>query len=90
MGEVREMRNAETELIITEVHLEVVTGEPRETETLIRGSGRGRWKSTCKGNSLAAYSTASVVEEGYPSGGPILGDGGWTEMVGSVDLCSAL
>ncbi len=57
IGEVREMRNAETERAISKVYLEGVTGEPRETETLIRGSERGRWKSTCKGNSPAAYST---------------------------------
>ena len=58
LGEVRKLRNAETELSITKFHLEVVTGEPREMETLIRGSERGRWKSTCQGNSLAAYSTS--------------------------------
>jgi hypothetical protein len=39
----------------------LVTGEPRETETLTRGSERGRWKSTHQGNSLAAYSTACTV-----------------------------
>ena len=27
----------------------------------MRGLGRGRWKSTCKGNSLAAYSTVRGV-----------------------------
>jgi hypothetical protein len=52
------LRNAETELIIAKEYLEVVAGEPRETETLIRGSERGRWKSTRKGNSPAGYSTA--------------------------------
>ncbi len=60
IGEVREMRNAETELAITKLYLEEVTGKPRETETLIRGLERGRWKSTYKGNSLAAYSTACL------------------------------
>jgi hypothetical protein len=38
-----------------------VTGEPRDTETVMRGSERGRWKSTRKGNSLAAYSTSRTV-----------------------------
>jgi hypothetical protein len=42
----------------------LVTGEPRETETLTRGSERGRWKSTHQGNSLAAYSTARTVTTG--------------------------
>jgi hypothetical protein len=32
----------------------LVTGEPRETETLMRGSEAGRQKSAQKGNSLAA------------------------------------
>jgi hypothetical protein len=32
----------------------LVTGEPRETETLTRGSEAGRQKSARKGNSLAA------------------------------------
>ena len=58
------LRNAETELIIAKEYLEVVAGEPRETETLIRGSERGRWKSTCQGNSLAAYSTLRAVRKG--------------------------
>jgi hypothetical protein len=35
-----------------------VTGEPRDTETVTRGSERGRWKSTHQGNSLASYPTA--------------------------------
>jgi hypothetical protein len=38
-----------------------VTGEPRETETVKRGSERGRWKSTRQGNSLASYSTVCIV-----------------------------
>ena len=38
-----------------------VTGEPRDTETVKRGSERGRWKSTHQGNSLASYSTARTV-----------------------------
>ena len=50
--------------------VEVVTGEPREIERLIRGSERGRWKSNCKGNSLAAYSTASTVLKASGGGDP--------------------
>jgi hypothetical protein len=41
-----------------------VTGEPRETETVRRGSERGRWQSTHQGNSLASYSTARPVRRG--------------------------
>ena len=53
-GEVREMRTAETVLSIIHERgcrptrqsvQEQVTGEPRETETLMRGSERGRQKS---------------------------------------------
>jgi hypothetical protein len=40
-----------------------VTGEPRDTETVTRGSERGRWKSTHQGNSLASYSTTCAVLE---------------------------
>ncbi len=40
------------------------TGKPRATETSMRGSERGRWKSARKGNSLAAYSTACSVLRG--------------------------
>src|SRR4051794_19098538 len=36
------------------------TGEPCDTERVKHGLERGRWKSTRKGNSLAAYSTAYV------------------------------
>ncbi len=65
IGEVRKLRNAETELTITKSgFVDVVTGEPREIERLIRGSERGRWKSTCQGNSLAAYSTSCPVLRG--------------------------
>jgi hypothetical protein len=45
-----------------------VTGEPRDTETIMRGSERGRWKSARKGNSLAAYSTACSVLRGRGGG----------------------
>jgi len=38
-----------------------ITGEPREIERLTRGSEGGRWKSTHRGNSLAAYPTACPV-----------------------------
>jgi hypothetical protein len=41
-----------------------VTGEPRDTETVRRGSERDRWKSTHQGNSLAIYSTARPVLTG--------------------------
>jgi hypothetical protein len=50
----------------------LVTGEPRETETLTRGSERGRWKSTPQGNSLAAYSTARAVLRGRGPGDRLL------------------
>jgi hypothetical protein len=35
-----------------------------DTETVTISSGRGRWKSTRKGNSLVAYSTARPVLRG--------------------------
>jgi hypothetical protein len=38
-----------------------VTGEPRDTETVKRGSERGRWKSIYEDNSLAVYSTSCSV-----------------------------
>src|SRR5215471_16845442 len=41
-----------------------ITGEPREIERLTRGSEGGRWKSTHRGNSLAAYPTARPVRRG--------------------------
>ena len=41
-----------------------VTGEPRDTETVTRGSERGRWKSARQGNSLAIYSTSCTVLRG--------------------------
>ena len=41
-----------------------VTGEPRDTETVKRGSERGRWKSAPQGNSLASDSTARPVLRG--------------------------
>jgi hypothetical protein len=41
-----------------------ITGEPRESERLTRGSEGGRWKSTHRGHSLAAYPTARPVREG--------------------------
>src|SRR2546425_9149471 len=40
------------------------TGERLEIERLTSRSERGRWKSTHKGNSLTAYSTASSVLNG--------------------------
>src|SRR4030095_2539294 len=44
--------------------LEVVTGERLEIERLRSRSEEGRWKSTHRGNSLAAYPTASTVRGG--------------------------
>jgi hypothetical protein len=48
-----------------------VTGEPRDTETVTRGSERGRWKSTHQGNSLASYSTARTVLKTSGRGDPL-------------------
>ena len=47
-----------------------VTGEPRDTETVTRGSERGRWKSTHQGNSLASYSTSRAVLRGLGGSNP--------------------
>src|SRR4029453_450400 len=44
--------------------LEVVTGERLEIEGLRSRSEEGRWKSTHRGNSLAAYPTARPVLNG--------------------------
>ena len=63
IGEVRKLRNAETELTITKIDLEEATGEPHDTETVKCGSERSRWKSTRTGNSLAAYSTQKAEAE---------------------------
>jgi len=43
-----------------------VTGERRDTETVMRRSERGGWKSTPRGNSLAAYSTLMHGSEAEP------------------------
>jgi len=59
--EVREMRRAETVLTIIRVNSEKVTGELLDTETVTSSSEGGRWKSTRKGNSPAAYPTARTV-----------------------------
>lgn len=40
-----------------------VTGERRDTETVMRRSERGGWKSAHRGNSLAAYSTGTSGSE---------------------------
>ncbi len=64
IGEVRKLRNAETELTITKIDLEEATGEPHDTATVKCGSERSRWKSTRMGNSLAAYSTSRTVLRG--------------------------
>src|ERR671922_1489992 len=44
--------------------LEVVTGERLEIERLTSRSEEGRWKSTHRGNSLAAYPTSRAVLRG--------------------------
>ncbi len=41
-----------------------ITGEPRDTETVTRGSEGGDWKSTRPGNSLVAYPTSRPVRRG--------------------------
>ena len=51
--------------------LEVVTGERLEIERLTSRSEEGRWKSTHRGNSLAAYPTVRAVLRGL--GGSNLG-----------------
>jgi len=56
---VREMRNA-----IVALALSVTTSELTEIERLTVSSERGGWKSACRGNSLAAYSTARTVPWG--------------------------
>ena len=62
------MRTAETVLsIIRERGVALskqVIGKLRETETLMRSLGEGRWKSAYQGNSLAAYPTACPVRGG--------------------------
>jgi hypothetical protein len=62
--EVREMRNAEAELVIIRVFSDVVTGKRLEIERLTGRLGEGRWKSTQMGNSLATYPTARRVRWG--------------------------
>jgi hypothetical protein len=57
------MRTAETVLNIRRetalpFHVEI-TGERRDTETVMRRSEGGDWKSASNGNSLVAYPTAS-------------------------------
>ena len=47
IGEVRAMRNAETELIIIQACLEMVTGERLKIKRLTSRSEGGGWKSTC-------------------------------------------
>jgi hypothetical protein len=61
------MRRAETVLTIIRVKSEKVTGELLDTETVTSSSEGGRWKSTRKGNSLAAYPALTVSS----------GRGGW-------------
>jgi hypothetical protein len=66
---VREMRNAETVLGVTrEREFEAeTTGELLDIERVTSSSERGGWKSTCPGNSLAAYSTSRTVLRGRGS-----------------------
>ena len=47
------------------------TGELIEIERLTVSSERGGWKSARRGNSLAAYSTASPVRRGGWRNGPL-------------------
>ncbi len=58
---VRKMRNAEAGRLISRGSLGVVTGERLEIERLTSRSEEGRWKSTHRGNSLAAYPTSRPV-----------------------------
>ncbi|MEP1062880.1 MULTISPECIES: hypothetical protein, partial [Cyanophyceae] len=44
-------------------HVEI-TGERRDTETVMRRLEGGDWKSASNGNSLVAYPTASTVLRG--------------------------
>jgi hypothetical protein len=80
------MRKAEAVLGIVRGSLGKVTGELIDTETVTISSGGGCWKSTCKGNSPAAYLTLMVSLEGgcqksallsnslaaYPTARPVL------------------
>jgi hypothetical protein len=58
------MRRADAVLGIVRESLGNVTGELIDTETVMISSGGGCWKSTHKGNSLAAYLTLMVSLEG--------------------------
>src|SRR4030095_5385068 len=44
-----------------------ISGEPDDTERVQSGSEGGRWKSTCWGNSLAAYPTPTFTCNGCSS-----------------------
>ena len=66
--EVREMRRATAGLTVVRGNPEKVTGELLEIERLTSSSEGGRWKSTRKGNSLAAYPTARAVSRGGGGG----------------------
>ena len=58
------MRRADAVLGIVRGSLGNVNGELIDTETVMISSGGGCWKSTRKGNSLAAYLTLMVSLEG--------------------------
>src|SRR4029453_14056653 len=49
---------------LCERYLHETTGELIDIERVTISSGRGRWKSTRKGNSLAVYSTSRGVRGG--------------------------
>jgi hypothetical protein len=68
------MRRAEAVLGIVRGSLGKVTGELIDTETVTISSGGGCWKSTCKGNSPAAYLTLMVSLEGGCQKSALLGN----------------
>jgi hypothetical protein len=59
--EVREMRNAVAARTLVRGARKKATGELIDTETVTISSEGGRWKSTHRGNSLAAYPTSRPV-----------------------------
>jgi hypothetical protein len=69
------MRIAETVLNIIRDSRNRLLASRDETETLTSGSEGGRWKSACKGNSLAAYPTVTssfVVAAGWATALPTI------------------
>ena len=51
-------------IAIAEMISLLTTGEPRETEMLMRGSEEGGWKRICTDTSLAAYPTCTPGSAG--------------------------